>query len=604
MCGISGIFNYNLNKPVSKNDLYLSTKNMANRGPDYESFWFSSDNLLGFGHRRLSIIDLSENANQPMQDDCKNCIVFNGEIYNYKELKKSLIDLGYYFKTNSDTEVILKLYQEYGINFTKKLRGMFAIAIWDQKIQTLFLFRDHFGIKPLYYLDNGKTIMFASQVKSLLNYSEINKIVNPKSYVNFLIWGHIPEPDTFYKNIYSIQPGTGLSVELKGNLNKFEFFSLIQTIENDTDKLDTKDCLDFLNLQLNDSIDKHLTADVPVCSFLSSGVDSNFLTSKVKNNYIKTSNINELNINNFSGITLGFDEYNNTPNDEVPFAKKSAQHLKINHIYEYINYTQFNDHYEKILKYMDQPTIDGINNYFINYIAKKNNYKVALSGIGADEIFSGYKDFKQIPLILNISKIFNSNFVLKNFFNIIAPKLLNSNNLIKKQNVLKYGSNIFSAYQLNRSLFLPEEITKFTDNNFVKQGLEEIVSFDEMLSSNLQKLDLKTLIIYLHVENYLKNQLLKDADWSSMAHSVELRVPFVDIEVFKSILILIKNNFHPTKKHLIDIINNRNLGFLSNRNKTGFNVPINNWISKKNQFISYDAHPTKKWALSLLDKFI
>ena len=273
MCGLAGIFTYASDgPPVLKLELIRMRDQMLHRGPDGEGLWVSADHKIGLAHRRLAIIDLSENGAQPMSSiDCRYEIVFNGEIYNFKELRSNLQSKNINFRSHSDTEVLLALYAQYGNEMCKLLRGMYAFAIWDNIDQSLFLARDPFGIKPLYWHDDGKTIRFASQVKSLMAGGGIKNETEPAGIVGYWIWGSIPEPFTLYKGLLSMTPGTWLKIDQHGRRTSSSFGSLYNLYLGKDNSPSQ-----FVDLRgaLLDSVRHHLIADVPVGVFLSAGIDS------------------------------------------------------------------------------------------------------------------------------------------------------------------------------------------------------------------------------------------------------------------------------------------------------------------------------------------
>ncbi len=597
MCGITGVFNYNSNDIIDNEDLRLATHSMEARGPDNFGFWHSEEDNISFGHRRLSIIDLSVNANQPFLDEDGFSIVFNGEIYNYDELRTDLINKGVHFKSKSDTEVILKLYKLRGLDFINQIKGMFSFAIWDNRVKTLLIFRDHFGIKPLYYFDNGKKLIFSSQVKSILKYKEVDKAISNMGYSSFFLWGSISEPNTIYKNINSLDAGSFIISKKNQMIIKKKYFTLSSLFKNQTiSKINKNDSLNFLKNSLKSSIKKHMVSDVPICTYLSSGHDSAVITNLLKYNLKKN--------NTLQSLTIGFDEFKNKFNDEVPVAIKLSNILKIEHKHQYIDYNYFLKFYDELINSMDQPTIDGVNSFFINLFAKENGFKVAISGIGADELFGGYSDFREIPKILKYSKLLKNNKYIDNFFKFLVSKFYNKSNKEKLINMSKFSSGLSSAFFFKRCLFLPHEIYKFTDSKIINHGLEEIIDNFYTQSNDVSYMDEYERIIYLHMNNYLKNQLLRDADWSSMAHSVEMRVPYVDLDFIKSVIILIKSKLPPTKKSLLNLTSKNIFNELKKRKKTGFSIPINIWLQKKMGKVNENSHPTKLWAKEVIKEFI
>ena len=338
MCGIAAIFNYGPSvQPVDHSELNNLRDYMLTRGPDSAGVWFDEENRIGLGHRRLAIIDLSPKGEQPMFSmDSKVRIVFNGEIYNHNELRKDLESKGYIFYSRSDTEVILNLYKEYGRNLVGYLRGMFAFIIWDEVKQGIFVARDHFGIKPVYYSDNGNTIRIASQVKALLKCSGkyIDTSIEPAGHVGFYTWGHVPEPFTLYKGIRALEAGCSLWKDVTGKTEINKFFNISDELSNKNNLILTnKSQLLELQHALKDSINHHLVSDVPVGIFLSSGLDSATLLALAT----------EAGNKNMQSFTLGFDEFKGNLNDETVLAEKLAKYYGSKHSVRLIHKNDFFD---------------------------------------------------------------------------------------------------------------------------------------------------------------------------------------------------------------------------------------------------------------------
>ncbi|TAK67071.1 MAG: asparagine synthase (glutamine-hydrolyzing), partial [Betaproteobacteria bacterium] len=304
MCGIAGIFAYRESAPpVDEQELLRIREHMIKRGPDGAGLWVSSDRRVGLAHRRLAIIDLSETGAQPMATaDANFRITFNGEIYNYRELRRELESKGYAFRSTSDTEVLLHLYANRGVDMVHALRGMYAFAIWDQRRKGVFVARDPFGIKPLYYADDGSTIRVASQVKALLKGGAIDTAPEPAGHVGFFLWGHVPEPYTLYRGIRSLEAGTSLWIGTGGEKEKRRFFSVSEEIATASAtrlSVTREEMHERLRAALRDSVHHHMIADVPVGLFLSAGLDSSTLTAlatETENTDLRT-------------ITLGFREF-------------------------------------------------------------------------------------------------------------------------------------------------------------------------------------------------------------------------------------------------------------------------------------------------------
>ena len=320
MCGIAAIFAYGGSAPpVDREELLNIRETMRRRGPDGAGLWISDDRRIGLAHRRLAIIDLSDAGAQPMATaDGAVRVVFNGEIYNVRELRQRLESKGFQFRSQSDTEVLLYLYQEYGADMVHHLRGMYAFAIWDQRRRGVLVARDPYGIKPLYYSDDGATIRVVSQVKALLKGSYIDTSPEPAGHVGFFLWGNVPEPYTLYRGIRALLAGTTLWVDTTGRKQSKIYFSITEELAKASEThldLSHKEMHERLRSSLLDAVRRHLVADVPVGVFLSAGIDSSTLTALVR----------EVSNADLRTITLGFKEFQNTINDEVPLAERIAK---------------------------------------------------------------------------------------------------------------------------------------------------------------------------------------------------------------------------------------------------------------------------------------
>ena len=595
MCGISGIYN-SFNKDInSRRIIEKIIKLQDKRGPDGSDIWQSNCNKITFGHNRLSIIDLSEKARQPFVSKDNNLIItFNGEIYNYKEIKKELIQKNIIFKSNSDTEVILESYKFWGINFLNKLRGMFSFAIWDNLKKKLILARDPFGIKPIYYLNKNGIYYFASQVKSLLSIENLTFEFSNAGIVSYYLWGNIQEPFTLYKNIQSLKKGTCLIIDEKGNEEMINYADLKSSILN-SEKLkfnDQNEKLTYLNSIIQETVNYHQVSDVPRTVLLSSGVDSNIILSS----------INENNKKNCSALTLDF-KYSGEKNETI-LAKESADMNKIPHKISEISSTEFISLIEDFYKDMDSPTNDGFNNYLISYLAKKNNSKIIISGIGGDELFFGYPSFNLIPKInKNLKYLPKFNFINSFLKNSIYPFLKKNNLKTKYSGILEYGREINSAFLLVRSLFLPFEIKELITPDVFEKGYEELDIINNSNKEIKEINDIRLSIMYLEIKYYLCSKLLTDADWVSMSHSVELRTPFVDWFFFNKLIPIIKSDKSFNKLTAINCMEGKLPKNLSSRKKTGFAIPHNDYLNQLSVTKKF-ANPIRDWSIFSYEKYL
>jgi asparagine synthase (glutamine-hydrolysing) len=576
MCGIAAIFAYTDNAPlVEREELLRIREAMVKRGPDGAGLWLSDDGRIGLAHRRLAIIDVSDAGAQPMHTaDGTIHIVFNGEIYNYRELRGRLEAKGYEFRSKSDTEVLLHLYREYGPDLVEHLRGMYSFALYDSRKRGLLLARDPYGIKPLYYADDGATIRVASQVKSLLKSGQIDKSPEAAGHVGFFLWGHVPEPYTLFRGIRALPPGTTLWVGQQGQKQARQFFSLTDEFAKasqvPTVNLSTGEKHERLRTALLDTVRHHLVADVPVGLFLSSGIDSCMLTAlatEVCNTDLRT-------------ITLGFKEFQDTPSDEVPLAEKVAKLYGTQHYTAWVTKRDFQDERDAILDVMDQPSVDGVNTYFVSKAAAEAGLKVAISGIGGDELFGGYPSFHQVPrLVSSISQFHGLPFLGKGLRHLSAP-ILKHFKSPKYAGLFEYGGTYGGAYLLRRGMLMPWELRKHLDGDMIREGWKELQTLSCLNETTAGIKNSHLKVSALESSWYMRNQLLRDADWASMAHSVEVRTPLVDWHMLQIVTPLLATQSRPSKKELARIPSISLPEQIIVRKKSGFAVPVREWLLK------------------------
>jgi len=571
MCGIASIFSYHKDRAhISREELVRMRESMALRGPDAHGLWMSDENEIGMAHRRLSIIDLSDSGSQPMMlDGGRYRIVFNGEIYNYQSLRDELKAKGRKFHSTSDTEVLLHLYAEFGKSMVDHLRGMFAFAIWDEKRHGVFLARDHFGIKPLYYHDDGTIFRCASQVKALLAGGGIRRDVEPAGHVGFFLWGCVPEPYTLYRGIFSLPAGHSMWVDEQGPRTPHCYFDVAEELSNFNLQFpsDMPMLATFQNA-LRDSMRHHLIADVPVGVFLSSGVDSGTLTALASET---TPHIN--------AITLAFKEYAGKAQDETPLARKIAERYQCNHHVEQITRQDFDRELPKILAAMDQPTTDGVNTYFVARAAANAGMKVALSGLGGDELLGGYPGFRQIPKLLSLVKAPSKVPGFGPLFRRMSGPVLKRMTSPKYAGLFEYGGSYGGAYLMRRSLFMPWELPEVLDTDLALEGweaLQPVIRMDNLVSVVSTS---HAKISVLELTYYMRNMLLRDSDWAGMAHSLEIRTPLVDVNLFRAIApYLVGAEQVPSKLNMAQTPAKVLPDAIVNRPKTGFSIPVQTWL--------------------------
>jgi asparagine synthase (glutamine-hydrolysing) len=593
MCGLVAMFSYSPSAPpINETELLRTREAMFKRGPDGYGLWISNDQRVGLAHRRLAIIDLSESGAQPMAtSNGKLRIVFNGEIYNYRELRTNLEQKGHRFHSQSDTEVLLHLYQEHDRDMVQYLRGMYAFAIWDEENGGIFLARDPFGVKPLYYTDNGKTIHAASQVKALLNIENIDTTPEPAAYVGFYLWGYVPEPYTLYRGIRCLPAGSTLWVDASGHKETKQVFNLTSELakaEQTTLTISREDMQERLSKALMETVDHHLVADVPVGLFLSAGLDSATLMALARQ-VSKTA---------LHTITLGFKEFQGTPNDEGHLAERLARQYRTFHQTSWVQSDDFENDRERLLDAMDQPSIDGVNTYFISKAAAKPGLKVAISGLGGDELFGGYPSFHQIPGIVRAMAPFQSVPYLGRGFCYLSAPILKTFTSSKFAGLLEYGGTYGGAYLLRRGMFMPWELPNLLDGDLVREGWQELQTLSR-LEKTCQGINNPHLqITSLEATWYMRNQLLRDADWASMAHSLEVRVPLVDQELYKAVTPLLNSSCPPTKLDMAMVPQHPLPEEILHRKKTGFSIPVRDWLLRSKEPWSR-SRGLRGWALTI-----
>lgn len=525
---------------------------IIHRGPDSAGTHIDSDVSLGF--RRLSIIDL-DSGTQPMYNETNDIvIVFNGEIYNYQELKKDLIEKGHIFRNNSDTETLIHSYEEYGEAMLDRLRGMFAFVIWDGKKKKLFAARDFFGIKPFYYAIVDGQLVFASEIKSILEYTPYKKEINPLALENYLTFQYSVLPETFFKGIYKLMPSHCLTFE-NGELTIRRYWEPVfepdenVTLEELTDKIDDA---------MQASIKCHKISDVEVGSFLSSGVDSSYVAACFKGD--KT-------------FTVGFDyaKYN-----EIDYAKALSEKIKIDNYSKLISTDEYWDIIPTVQYHMDEPLADpsAIALYFVSQTAAKH-VKVSLSGEGADEFFGGYNIYREPFSLRPITRLPKG---LRKALGACAAAIPFK---IKGKNYLIRGSkDVEERFIGNAFLFNEKEREKLLKNPTGKYNHTELT---KPYYDKVKNLDDTTKMQYIDIHFWLIGDILLKADKMSMAHSLEVRVPFLDRDVFevaRKVPLKYKVTKENTKFAMRQAAHRYLPDMVAEKKKLGFPVPIRIWLKE------------------------
>lgn len=574
MCGIAGVFCYSPDGGVvDTNELLTIRDAMSRRGPDGAGSYVTPDRRVGLAHRRLSIIDLSDAGAQPMSNQQGTlCVTFNGEIYNYRELRQGLERQGYRFQSNTDTEVLLHLYAHKGVGMLNDLRGMYAFALWDAEKRGMLLAADPFSMKPLYYADDGASVRFASQVKALLAGGRVDTAPDPAGHVGFFLWGSVPQPRTMYRSIRSLPAGAALWVDENG-IRERRFCSIARELacgDAGAGSRPGPDVVEELHEALKDSVAHHLIADVPVSVFLSAGLDSTTLAAlamEAANAPVRT-------------VTLGFDEYAGTDRDESVLAESVARHYGTSQQTIGVSRQDFQSEAGAIFRAMDQPTIDGINTYFVSRAAASVGAKVALSGVGGDELFGGYPSFRQVPRLVNLSRPLSGLPLLGKGFRWVSTPFLKAKGSPKYAGLIEYGGTYEGAYLLRRGLFMPWELPGFLDGDFVRQGWQELQTLACLENTITGLAGAHAKVSALELCWYMRNQLLRDTDWAGMAHSLEIRTPLVDLSLMRRVARMADRGVFPSKQDMAAAPALPLPQTILHRPKSGFSVPIYEWLQK------------------------
>ncbi len=574
MCGIAGIFS--LNSKLNPSWIKQMTKSMAHRGPDADGNFVSENEKLALGHRRLSIVDLSAAAHQPMFSHCgRYVMVFNGEIYNYKELAaKHKIKAN----TSSDSEVVLELFVLLGKDFVNELNGMFALSIYDKKEEKLWLFRDRVGIKPLYFYWKNETLIFASELKAIKQLKEEFALsINKKAIYNYLRLGYIPEPMSIFNEVRKFPAGSLMSINADGY--KIEsYWKLKDKIKKEqfTDEKSAKKELDDL---LKSSVNYRMMADVPFGTFLSGGIDSSTVTALAQN-------ISETPINTFS---IGFKE---SSYNEAKFAKEIATYLGTNHHEFMVSYNEAIDHFDSILKAYDEPFADSsaIPTMLVSKLARQH-VTMTLSGDGGDEQFLGYGMYNWAKRLDNpLVKLFGK--PLRYAFSKSNQRHKRASDMFGYTEDATLPSHIFSVEQYF-----------FTDND-----LKNILNPDSIFALDINETEGKDLGLnaqenqaFFDINHYLKDDLLVKVDRASMQYSLETRVPLLDHRVLEYSVNLssdlkIKNgeSKYLLKQVLYDYVPKKYF----DRPKWGFSIPIRFWLQNELKYL-----PDKYLSENVLAKY-
>jgi asparagine synthase (glutamine-hydrolysing) len=566
MCRIAGIINNQLTPAEIGSKIKLMCNALQHGGPDDEGIFIENEKNLGFGHRRLSIIDLSKNGHQPMADvEEKAWITFNGEIYNYPELKKELLAAGAMFHSNTDTEVVIQAYLYWGVAAFAKLNGMFAFGLYDKLKGITYLVRDVSGIKPLYYYTQNGQLSFASEVRAL-KAAGIATQEDKDWQIRFLAYGHIPEPYTTLKNVFSLPKAYFLCWDHAKNSYTITCYG--NTV-NKAPITNIDEAKEQINAALTAAVSRQLIADASIGVFLSGGVDSSIITllaDQQKQTQLKT-------------ISIYFNEkaYDESAYQQAIINKTQGE--KFTHL---VKQQDFDDSFPQIIQAMDMPTTDGINTWFISKYAQQDGLKAVLSGIGGDELYGGYPSFNRVKYLKYLRKLPSTLFALTASF---------MGDQFKKIEFLQYDHPL-ADYLFLRGLFAPNDIAGIlnistehvADVLFSDPTTPGVISYDKVYASHMES------------NLYMQNQLLRDTDVMSMNHGLEVRVPFLDegfISLTNQISPDIRFSDNPPKKLLTDSFKNILPEMIWNRPKMGFSFPLQQWMQQYPGFSDHNLYEGK-----------
>jgi asparagine synthase (glutamine-hydrolysing) len=555
MCGFAGFTGY---LDGGQDVLTDMMNKIIHRGPDSAGQYIDDKAYMGF--RRLSIIDL-DNGSQPMfNEDRKIVITFNGEIYNHMELREELTAKGHTFANNSDTEVLIHAYEEYGKDMLNRLRGMFAFVIWDSRTETVFAARDFFGIKPFYYTVVDGHLIYASEIKSILAHPSYKKEVNPVALENYLTFQYSVLEETFFKGIYKLMPAHCMTYDVKsGKLDIERYWEPV--FEPDESKT-LDEWVNEIDEAMHDSVEHHKISDVEVGSFLSSGVDSSYVAAT---------------FNGDKTFTVGFDyeKYN-----EISYAKELSDKIKIDNYSKLVSSEEYWAAIPKIQYHMDEPLADpaAIALYFVSQTASKY-VKVSLSGEGADEFFGGYniyhepfdlEKFQKLPqgVRSGLAKAATS----------VPFKFKGQNYLVRASKPVeeRFIGNAFMFNEAEREKILKNPTGKYRHTELTKPYYDKVKDLDDV-----------TKMQYIDINFWLIGDILLKADKMSMAHSLEVRVPFLDKKVFevaRHIPTKYKVNQHNTKYAMRMAAHRYLPDMVAEKKKLGFPVPIRIWIKDEKYY--------------------
>lgn len=561
MCGIAGIIARDtaLNPGLIRD----ATESLAHRGPDDSGcVILRADGParfeIGLGHRRLAVLDVSALGRQPMHDpETGNWIVFNGEIYNFRELRRTLETNGHSFQSRSDTEVLLKAYAFWGSECLHHLRGIFAFAIWDARDSSLFLARDPMGVKPLYYSPVGKHFLFASEIRALLRTGLVPRKLDRSALASYLNFGSVYEPMTAIAGVSALRAGHRMTWKA-GRLDLDRYWSPPAARPD----IGVAEAIGQATECIDESVHLQTVSDVPLGVFLSGGIDSSAITAVLSRSQRPST---------FS-VVFREQEFN-----EAGSSRAIAQRLRTDHHEIRCSAKQALELSEQAISAMDQPTIDGLNTYLICGFARRTGIKVVMSGLGGDELFCGYRTFHSVPRLERLLSFWNCVPARAALGNILLGNFGRSDVVQKAHALATENGRLVHPYFLARALFTPAQVRMLMQDGNAEDALSP-------LRESLQEtcdMDPINRVSYLEVRCYMLNTLLRDADVMSMAHGLELRVPLIDWKLTEKMFTVpgqFKMRRGTPKPLLVDAVRAELPDAIVRRKKQGFTFPFESWL--------------------------
>ncbi len=593
MCGIAGVLNtQGMEREKLSASLQQLVTALKHRGPDDQGVWSNSAGVAGFAHVRLAILDLTPGGHQPMHTPDGNLhITFNGEIYNFRELRRELENEGVSFRTQSDTEVLLRLYEKCGAAMLPRLRGMFALAIWDEAKQVCFLARDPLGIKPLYYTFSGGMLAFASEVRALQSAGLAGHQLDAEALVRYFQMGSVQEPQTLLADVHCLEAGHYLLWE-NGRLTKNCYWRVAFASQD----MDLSEAVLHVRQALQESVDAHFVSDVPVGIFLSGGIDSTAVLALARAG-------GHENIDTFS---IGVDD---AEMDETGLAERTAKMFGSKHHMLRLDAVTGQQAFSNFLHVMDQPSVDGLNTYTVSAFAAQNGMKVVLSGLGGDEMFAGYKSFDAVPRL----HAFNSAVHRIPMAAGVAGWALERNPFSAKirriGSMLRLIPTVENSYRAFRGIFSLHE-AKLLAARYLNCSYG---SLPNMPNHQMQVHDIQDAVSKCEITLYMRNQLLRDSDVMSMSQGLELRVPLVDRDLFERVALVPAHlRLRRGKQMLLDAVPEVP-EWIWNQPKRGFVFPFEKWLGEQwgDEFAAAtcklpykNATWFKRWAVFMLDHWL